>query len=302
MPDVAIMVEGQMGLNWERWTEFGPLVEELGFDGLFRSDHFTNPDGSYEDSLELWTSLTWLADNTDRIDIGPLVTPFSFRHPVFTARMGKDVDNLSGGRLNLGVGAGWLEHEHDAFGFDLLDLDARFDRFEEGVEVVHDLLRTDDPVSFDGEYYELDDAMLLPRPDRPEGPRLIVGGNGRGRTLPLAAEFADEWNGVFQPPEAFADLNDYLDDRLREQGRDPEGMTRSLMTRVVFGRDDAEVEALLDGDDDEELRELGAIIGTAPEVAEHLDRLDEAGTDRVVLQWLAPDDHERLRALADAVV
>ncbi|WP_220132684.1 LLM class flavin-dependent oxidoreductase [Halorhabdus salina] len=187
MPEIAIMVEGQQGLTWDRWQRIGHTVEELGFSGLFRSDHFTDADGTTDDALDLWPSLTWLADNTDDIDFGPLVTPVSFRHPVFTARMGKDVDNLADGRLVLGVGAGWQEFEHETFGFDLLDVPERFDRFEEGVEVIASLLGEEDPVSFDGEYFQLDDAQLLPRPERPGGTHLLVGGNGPNRTLPLVA-------------------------------------------------------------------------------------------------------------------
>jgi F420-dependent oxidoreductase-like protein len=301
MLDVAVMIEGQAGLNWERWRELGPLVEDLGFQGLFRSDHFTGAEGPYEDSLGLWPSLTWLAAETDRIDFGPLVTPTSFRHPVHTARMGRDVDDLSGGRLTLGVGAGWQEREHETFGFDLLPLGPRFDRFEEGVEVVHRLLGSEAPVSFDGEHYELDGARLVPPPDRQGGPDLLVGGNGRQRTLPLAARFADEWNGVLLPVEAYADRNDHLDDLLAEAGRASGDVTRSMMTRVLFGRDDEEVDELLDGRDADELREQGAVVGTAAEVAEHLDRLAAAGADRVMLQWLALEDHDRLAALADEV-
>jgi alkanesulfonate monooxygenase SsuD/methylene tetrahydromethanopterin reductase-like flavin-dependent oxidoreductase (luciferase family) len=105
--EIAIMLEGQNGLNWPRWQKLAAAVEDLGFVGLYRSDHFTNADGPDLDSLELWVSLTWLASHTRRIEFGPLVTPFSFRHPAFTARMACAVDDLSGGRLTLGVGAGW---------------------------------------------------------------------------------------------------------------------------------------------------------------------------------------------------
>ena len=129
MLEIAIMIEGQNGLNWARWHEIARLVEDAGFVGLFRSDHFTNSNPPDLDSLELWTSLTWLACNTKRIEFGPLVTPFSFRHPAFTARMAVALDDLSGGRLTLGLGAGWQEREHHLFGFDLLDMNSRFDRF-----------------------------------------------------------------------------------------------------------------------------------------------------------------------------
>ncbi len=114
--DIAIMLEGQNGLNWTNFKRIARAVEDLGFAGLYRSDHFTNADPPDKDSLELWISLTWLAGNTSRIEFGPLVTPVSFRDPVFTARMAKDVDDLSGERLHLGVGAGWQEREHEMFG------------------------------------------------------------------------------------------------------------------------------------------------------------------------------------------
>jgi F420-dependent oxidoreductase-like protein len=302
MPDIAIMIEGQHGLTWNRWKRVARTVEDCGFTGLFRSDHFTNPEGPYTDSLELFTSLTWLADNTDDIEFGPLVTPVSFRHPVFIARMGKDIDNLANGRLVLGVGAGWQEREHETFGFDLLDVPDRFDRFEEGVEVVHDLLRSDESVDFDGKYYQLDDARLLPRSDRPGGTRILVGGNGMGRTIPLAAAYADEWNGVFLTPDDYAERVTRLEECLSQSGRDTDAVKQSLMTQVVFGRDEAELETALDGRDPAELREQGLLVGTSATIGEQLDRLDDVGVERVMLQWLDVDDMERLEGLADAVL
>lgn len=302
MPEIALMIEGQNGVDWEAWKQLARTAESVGFDGLHRSDHFTNPEGPMKASLELWTSLTWLADNTDRIDFGPLVTPVSFRHPVFTARMAKEVDNLSGGRLVLGVGAGWQEREHETFGFDLLDLEARFDRFEEGVAVIAALLRSDEPVSYDGAFYELEEAQLLPPPEHGLDGRLLIGGNGRRRTLPLAAETADEWNGIFLPPEAFGERNDRLDELLQAAGRDPSAVRRSLMTQVVYGRDEDELDRVLDGRDPGDLRERGVIVGTGATVADHLDRLDAAGADRVMLQWLAVDDLKRLAAMGDEVL
>src|SRR5512136_1176131 len=134
--DIAIMIEGQNGLNWPRWQRTARAVEDLGFAGLYRSDHFTNSDPPDLDSLELWTSLTWLASHTQRIEFGPLVSPLSFRNPVITARMAAAVDELSEVRLILGLGAGWQEREHQLFGFDLLPMKQRFERFEEGLEVI----------------------------------------------------------------------------------------------------------------------------------------------------------------------
>ncbi len=300
--EVAIMVEGQNGLNWARWKRLARAVEDLGFAGLFRSDHFTNAEPPDIDALELWVSLTWLAGNTNRIEFGPLVTPVSFRSPVFTARMGKDVDNLSGGRLVLGVGAGWQEREHAHFGFDLLDIPARFVRYQEGLEVITRLLRSDRPVDFDGDYYRLREAVLLPKPDRSGGPRILVGGNGRQRTLPLAARYADEWNGTFLPPARYAELNHYLDQLLAEQGRQPGEVRRSMMTNLIFGQTDEGLQTKLAGREPDALRTRGIIVGTAGAVKEQLQKVADAGVQRIMLQWLDLDDLDGLEAFAKAIL
>jgi len=302
VPEVAIMIEGQEGINWERWRRLARMVEDAGYAGLYRSDHFTNPSGPVQDALELWSSLTWLAENTTRIEFGPLVSPVSFRHPVITAWQASAVDNLAGGRLQLGIGAGWQEREHETFGFELLDTNRRFARFEEGLEVVSRLLRNEEPVSFDGEFYRLRDAVLMPRSPRPGGPPVIIGGNGPRRTLPLAARYADEWNAALVTADRFAELNARLGEILHEVGRPPEQVRRTLMTRAVFGRTDADVERKLAGRPADELRARGAIVGTGPEVAEQLGRLDEAGVERVMLQWLETDDIDGLEAMAESVL
>ena len=162
--EAALMLEGQDGLNWLRWQRIAQAVEDLGFAGLYRSDHYTNTQPPDKDSLELWVSLTWLASHTKRIEFGPLVSPVSFRHPTMTARMASAVDDLSDGRLRLGLGAGWQEREHANYGWKLLDIPARFARFEEGLEVVTRLLKSDEPVNFEGAYFPLKEATLLPRP------------------------------------------------------------------------------------------------------------------------------------------
>lgn len=302
--EVAIMVEGQHGLNWPRWQRMAQAVEELGFVGLYRSDHFTDPNPPDRDSLELWVSLTWLASHTSRIEFGPLVSPVSFRDPVFTARMGAQVDDLSGGRLTLGVGAGWQEREHHMFGYDLLDPQRRFDRFEEGLRVITGLLQSDGPVDFDGEYHRLRQAILLPRPQRPGGPPILIGGNGPQRTLPLVARHAHHWNGVFITATRFAALNSRLDALLEAGGRQPGAVKRSLMTQVVFGRNQAELETLVaqKAAPADALREKGLIVGTASQVVDQLAALEAVGVQRVMLQWLALDDLDRLEALAHSVL
>jgi F420-dependent oxidoreductase-like protein len=303
--DIAIMIEGQNGLNWPRWKRITRLVEDLGFGGLFRSDHFTNASPPDIDSLELWVSLTWLADNTERIEFGPLVTPFSFRHPAHTARMASAVDGLSGGRLTLGLGAGWQNREHKKFGFPLLDIDDRFRRMQEGLEIVTRLLRSDAPSSFSGEFYTLQGAVLLPRPERLGGPPILIGGNGEKRTLPLVARFADEWNAVFTTADEVRRLNRVLDGMLEKVGRNPGDVRRSLMTGCVFGKTDVEVreKCKLYGDDTpEELQKEGLIVGRGTQVSEQLAQLAETGLDRIMLQWLDLDDLDGFEALANAVL
>ncbi len=301
--DINIMIEGQDGLNWPRFQRLARAVEDLGFAGLFRSDHFTNAGPPDKDSLELWVSLTWLAGHTRRIEFGPMVSPVSFRNPVFTARIAKDVDDLSGGRLTLGVGAGWQVREHQNFGFPLLDIPQRFARFEEGLQVISSLLHSDEPVDFQGDYYQLSEAILLPRPQRPGGPPILIGGNGEKLTLPLVARYADEWNGVFLPVDQYAKRSRRLDELLVAAGRQPSDVRRSLMTGIFFGRTDAELKTRLDraGSTADELRTRGAIVGTPSEVAEQLAQRAEIGIERVMLQWLELDDLDGLAAFAEAV-
>jgi alkanesulfonate monooxygenase SsuD/methylene tetrahydromethanopterin reductase-like flavin-dependent oxidoreductase (luciferase family) len=300
--DFAIMIEGQDGLTWARWKRIVRAVEGLGFAGLYRSDHLTNPYPPDKEALELWASLTWLADNTQRIEFGPLVAPFSFRHPVITAWTALAVDELSGGRLRLGVGAGWQEREHQKFGLPLLDPRRRFARFREGLEVVYLLLRSSGPVDYAGQFYQLREAQLLSGSPRKGTPAIVVGGNGPGVTLRLAARYADEWNGVYITAERFRELNALLDTYLVEAGRRPGDVRRTLMTGTVFHRTDAGLRERLAGRDPLQLRQRGVLVGTPSALAEQVAELEEAGVQRLMLQWLYLDDMENLEALAQAVV
>jgi F420-dependent oxidoreductase-like protein len=302
--EVAIMIEGQNGLNWQRWQRMALAVEDLGFVGLYRSDHYTNMNPPDKDSLELWVSLTWLASHTRRIEFGPLVSPVSFRHPTMLARMASAVDDLSGGRLTLGMGAGWQEREHTNYGWDLLDIPGRFARFEEGLQVVTHLLQSDDPVDFQGSYYRLREGILLPRPQRAGGPPILVGGNGPKRTLPLAARYAQEWNGVYITPEQFAERNQRLDELLEENGRSVQDVRRSLMAGCIFGRNTVELEGKLAEENHSaaELRQNGLAVGTGNEIVDQLGQWAEAGVQRIMLQWLNLDDLDGLESLAQAVL
>jgi F420-dependent oxidoreductase-like protein len=305
--EIAIMIEGQNGLNWLRWQHLALAVEELGFVGLYRSDHYTNANPPDLDSLELWVSLAWLASHTKTIEFGPLVSPLSFRDPTMTARMAAAVDDLSGGRLNLGLGAGWQEREHKNFGWELLDVTDRFHRFQEGLDVITLLLENDEPVDYEGEYYRLEEAILLPRPQRAGGPPIVIGGNGVKLTLPLAARYANEWNGVYVTPDRYAELNSRLDEYLQHRDRKPSDVKRSIMVGCEFGRDDQEVkqkvkERTSGKQTQAELRERGLVVGTAEEIANQINAYSRAGVQRIMLQWLDLDDLTGLEDLAKGIL
>lgn len=307
MIEIAIFLEGQNGLNWPRFQRLAKVVEDLGFIGFFRSDHFTNANPPDKDSLELWVSLTWLASHTKRIEFGPLVSPVSFRHPTFTARMAAAVDDLSEGRLILGLGAGWQEREHNNYGFDLLPKRERFDRFEEGVEVITNLLRSDEPVDYDGQYYRLQEGILLPRPQRPDGPPILIGGNGLTRTLPLTARYAKEWNALMTTAERFTELNEQLDNLITSQGRELNEVRRSMMVGCIFGKDENQLQDRVTQRTGgkltiDELISHGRIVGTPTMMVDQLSQLAEAGVQRVMLQWIDLDDLEGLEAIAKHVL
>jgi F420-dependent oxidoreductase-like protein len=302
MIDVGLMIEGQLGVNWARWQRLARVAEEAGYTGLYRSDHFTEPEGPHLDALELWTSLTWLATNTARISFGPVVCPVSFRDPRIAAWQAAAIHGIAPGRLRFGLGAGWMEREHEEWGFDLLGLDARFQRFTEALEIVTRLLRKQGPVSFFGEFYELDGAELVPNPVSQGTLPIVVGGNGRRRTLPLAARFADEWNGVYLSANGFRERSRLLDGLLRAAGREPDEVRRTLMTRVIFGKDEDQVTERLAGESADELRAKGQIVGTAGQIPAQLRELEAAGVQGVMLQWIEDlDDVEGIAALGQAI-
>ncbi|MCA9859100.1 MAG: TIGR03560 family F420-dependent LLM class oxidoreductase [Thermomicrobiales bacterium] len=302
MIDVALMVEGQDGLTWPRWKALAEAAESLGLAGLYRSDHFSNPDGPYKDALDPWISFAYLAATTERIEFGPMVSPVSFRNPIESAWRGAAVDDLSGGRFHMGLGAGWQEREHRAFGFDLLELKDRFVRFEEGVQVVKLLFESDEPVSFEGAYFRLDDALMLPRPSRAGGPPIVIGGNGEKRTMPLAARYADEWNAVFVTPDRFRELSGHLDRLLAAEGRTPEAMRRTVMHRVTVGATDADVKRKTEDVDVAELKSRGAMIGTPNDVAEGIQALGDAGAQRLMAQMYDLTDLDGVELLATRVL
>jgi F420-dependent oxidoreductase-like protein len=316
MVAISIMIEGQNGLTWPYWKRLVSEVEDLGFAGLFRSDHFTNAQPPDKDSLEMIVSLTYLADHTQRIHFGPLVAPLSVRNPMLLARQAAALDDLSNGRMILGLGAGWQEREHNLFGFDLDDIPARFSRFEEGLEVVTRLLKSDEPVTYEGRHFQLRGATMLPRPQHAGGPRILIGGNGVKRTLPLVVRYADIWNAVFLSPDEFREHSAQLDTLLNEAGRSPGDVKRTTMRAAYFGRDMAEVDRRLrwlsTNPDyagkslDEVLHSLFTqrheIVGTPDMIIEQIKAYASAGVEELMLQWFELDNIDALRAFAKSVL
>jgi len=310
---LSIMIEGQNGLTWPRWKQIVREVEDLGFAGLFRSDHFKHAQPPDDDSLETIVSLTYLADHTQRLHFGPLVAPVSFRDPVLLARQAAALDDLSGGRLILGVGAGWQEREHYLFGYTLGDVPTRMARLEEGLEVITRLLRSEEPVTYEGKFFRLRGAALLPRPQRSGGPPILVGGNSSKHTLPLVARFADIWNANFLTPDAFHERTVTLDQLLRAAGRNRGDVRRTVMLGLFFARDRSDLkrrlretsgyvgqslESVIDVLKASEL----AIAGTPDMMIEQIHAYEQAGADEVMLQWLDLDDIDGLRAFAASVL
>ncbi|MDQ6946700.1 MAG: LLM class F420-dependent oxidoreductase, partial [Actinomycetota bacterium] len=301
---IGIMVEGQEGLTWERWFRIADRVETLGLDSLWRSDHFFSVMGRTErDSLEAWTSLTALAQRTTRITFGPLVSPMTFRHPALLARMATAVDLLSKGRLVLGLGAGWNEDEHGAYGIRLPPLKERMDRLEEGINVIRALWKGG-PVDLEGQYYPLHGATALPRPRQPAGPPLLIGGDGEVRLLAIVARYADEWNSHAPGPEAYRAKRKKLEEHCRTVGRDPDQIRRSWMGGLLIAKDKDGLQqrarwfrdfmtALQDVPADrvvEALRSKSWLVGTPDEIAAQLSEWSAAGVQRVMLQYYDLDD------------
>ncbi len=316
MVALSLQIEGQDGLTWSRWKRLVDEVESLGFAGLYRSDHFTNARPPDKASLEMIVSLTYLADHTRHISFGPLVAPLSFRHPALLARQAAALDDLSGGRMYLGLGAGWQEREHALFGLKLGDVPTRMARLEEGLEVITSLLNSDVPVTFEGRFYQLREATLLPRPQRPGGPRILLGGNGVKRTLPLVARYAGAWNGNFLSPEAFRERSTTLDALLPAAGRKPGDVRRSVMLGLFFGNDMLEVDRALSWRKDvPDLADLPldaaietiyaqgrALVGTPAHVVAQVQAYADAGADELMLQWFDMDDVQGLRDFAEGVL
>ncbi len=318
MIPVSVSIEGWFGLSWQQWKRLVAEVPRLGFAGLFLSDHLqiSSLGSAPQESLELIVALTHLASHSERIHFGAMVSPLSIREPVLLARQALALDAISGGRAIIGVGAGWNEPEHAMFGYSLGDVPMRMARFEEGLEVITRLLRSAGPASFDGRFFQLHEALLLPRPQRPGGPPMMIGGTGPRRTLPLVARYADRWDAGFLTPEAYRERAAQLDQLLFKAGRMPGDVTRGVTVPVFCGRDSVELEQRVQGARrlsqfatmplDQLLEEvragLSAITGTPEQVAAQLRAYVAAGVDELVIQWCDADDLDGLQFLSEQVL
>ncbi len=240
---LALMIEGQEGVTWDQWLALADACEGSGVDTLFRSDHYlSGGDEARRGSLDAWTTLAGLAARTSRLRLGTLVSPVTFRHPSLLAKAVATVDHVSDGRVELGIGAGWHEREHAAYGFPFPSTRERMELLAEQTEIVHRQW-TEDRVSFAGTHYRLDDCPALPKPRQEPRPPLIVGGSGSRGTVSVAARFADEYNTFLVDREELGRRRRRVAEACEEHGRDPATLRFSLMAGCVIGADASAVRA-----------------------------------------------------------
>jgi F420-dependent oxidoreductase-like protein len=280
------MIEGQDGVSWAGWVALARACEEHGIPALFRSDHQLNLDGRPDrGSLDAWATLAALAAVTTTLRLGTLVSPVTFRHPSDLAKVVTAADHVSGGRIEVGIGAGWNEEEHRAYGFPFPPLRERMEMLAEQLEIVHGHWR-DEPFTFAGRHYELEGLDAQPKPVQRPHPTVLVGGDAGPKAARLAARWADGYNTVSPTLEQVRERKARIDAACADAGREP--IPFSVMTAFAIGRDRAEV--------DDRLRRLGDdadpawITGTLDEAAEQLAALRDAGVSRVMLQHLLHDD------------
>ncbi len=307
---VGIMIEGQEGLTWDRWLRLVHAAEDLGYESLCRSDHLTGLAGeSRRASLETWTSLTVLATRTLRIRFGPMVSPITFYHPALLAKMAAALDTLSLGRLDLGIGAGWNEHEHAMFGIPMPPLKERMDRLECAAAHIR-ALGAGRPVTLNQPYYPLHQAESYPLPSHGRL-RLVIGGRGEKRTLRMVAEFADEWNVTRVDVEGFTRKRQVLAEHCAIFKRDPETIARSLMVPMAIGKSPAEVTQRIAAarasfpslpEDSEAWRAASFLAGSPEHITEAIKAWEDAGVQRVLLQMLDMDDIPALELFAQTVL
>ena len=291
---LALMIEGQEGPTWDDWVALAETCEASGVEALFRSDHYLSGTDETRPALDAWATISGLAVRTTKLQLGTLVSPATFRPPAVVARNAATADEISDGRVTLGLGAGWMEREHEAYGFDFATARERVARFGEQLEIVHSLLRNE-RTTFDGMYYHLRDAPGLNRPQLP----LLAGGSAKPGTAEPAARFADEYNAVFATLDELRERKQRLDEACERAARDPQTLRYSVMGPCVVGenqnavresarrigerfeRDDAQVL--------ERYKDVG-VVGTIDAAVERLKAIEDVGYERMMLQHLVHDD------------
>jgi alkanesulfonate monooxygenase SsuD/methylene tetrahydromethanopterin reductase-like flavin-dependent oxidoreductase (luciferase family) len=309
-PSLGIMIEGQEGLTWPKWQRLARTVEDAGFESLFRSDHLTGLFGdSALPSLDPWASLTWLATGTSRLRFGPMVCPLTFYHPAILAKRAAAVADLSNGRLDLGLGAGWNDYEHRMFGVPFPPVRERLDRLDCGARAIVALWQGR-KVTLEQPYYPLVEAESYPLPPGGRVP-LIIGGRGERRTLRIVAEHADEWNVTRVTFDEHRAKSAILEEHCRAVGRDPRVIRRSLMVPIIIGAGAAEVaarhgraRAIFPRVPEEAAawRAAGFLYGAPEEIGADLQRWAALGVTRVILQMLDMDDLAAIELIARKVL
>ena len=307
------MIEGQEGVSWEQWVALAETCERVGIESLFRSDHYLSLSFPHERAAhDAWTTIAGLAARTSKLRFGTLVSPVTFRHPSVLANAVATADHISGGRVELGIGAGWMELEHEAFGFPFPPLRERLARLAEQLEIVHRLW-TEEHVTFEGAHYGVVDCPALPKPVQDPHPPLLVGGRAKPGTAIPAARFADEYNVIGSSLEDYVAARKALDEACKRERRDPKTLRMSIMTGVLLGSDEGDLLDKARASMDrwgspmspEEALERGRARGTAgtpAQLVEGLGRLEEIGVVRVMLQHIRHEDLETVELLGREVV
>ena len=303
---LRIFIEPQFGASYDQQVRMAQAAEANGFDALFRSDHFLTMGGDgLPGPTDSWVTLGGLARETDRLRLGTLVTSATFRLPGILAVEVAQVDAMSGGRVEIGLGAGWYDAEHTAYGVPFPPLRERFERLEEQFAILTGLWETPEGKTFDfaGKHYQVKDSPALPKPVQRPHPPIIVGGGGAKRTPRLAATYADEFNLPFSSVAATAEQFGRVRAACEASGRDPESIVLSAAQTVCCGIDEVEVErrASKIGQKADALRQHG-VAGTPHEVIERLREFAAIGAERVYLQVLDLDDLEHIKLLAKEVM
>jgi len=305
--DFRIFTEPQQGATYETLLSVARAAEDAGFDAFFRSDHWLamGDSNGLPGPTDAWITLAGLARDTSRIRLGTLVNSATFRLPGPLAIGVAQVDDMSGGRVELGLGAGWFLQEHQAYGIHFPDLGERFDILEEQLSIITGLWRTadGDRFSYSGNHYEVTESPALPKPVQAGGPPVIVGGGGPRRTPRLAATYATEFNLPFRSIGDFRDQCSRVRAACEAQGREPDSLVYSAALVVCVGDNDAEIErrASAIGREADELRQNG-LCGRPDEVLQRLGDWKDAGAERIYLQVLDLDDIEHVALLGESFI